>query len=601
MQGWEGLLGGTPECNQTAWNGVREEVLDLVTNDVGLNRVKLPLRSGYEDSTDHFSRYMRGETTFDQWKYTWFRPVNDDADPRHREPGRIPVGLSRPRRRDAAPAHEGIACRRVGDDLWVSLAYVGGRNTVHEGDPEEYAELVEQVFVHLRDRYGLVPQSIEVINEPNMHDAWTPAQVARALLAARARLAAIGITPQFIGPSTSTMQAAERFLDGMLAVPGAREALTDFSYHRYGGNLAVLAAHSRARRLVGYRTAMNERIGADKDTLYQDLTVGHVSSWQQFAVVFCPPPERGDGGGIYVRFTTEDTLHPTARLTPMARYLRQYFRYVRFGAHRIEADASDDGVRVTAFVNPDGGAVVVVDGDRARTLEIRGLPAGRYGDVVHHPGRGRRAGRRRDRQGRDPQWCSHRCRARGRYHDRFRWRRPRAAPGTWRSDRVRPVSDLHAGTGTSSASRRGAVARPSGGSCCWRLGRARRWPSRCRGRGRRIRTCSRRGSSRGPSHRDSGHRLAVAAGGVGRAWGVASRLGMAEAYRTRALAHCGGGGAGGAECGRVARPAPSGRRSRAGDDLPVAGRRNGVAPRQGDGCGCHRARRGAHHTLARRE
>ena len=86
MQGWEGLLGGTPECNQTAWNGVREQVLDLVTQDLGLNRVKLPLRSGYEDSTDHFAKYMRGEISFDEWKYTWFRPVNDDADPRHANP-----------------------------------------------------------------------------------------------------------------------------------------------------------------------------------------------------------------------------------------------------------------------------------------------------------------------------------------------------------------------------------------------------------------------------------------------------------------------------------------------------------------------------------
>lgn len=377
MQGWEGLLGGTPECNQVAWNGVRDQVLDLVTNDLGLNRVKLPLRSGYEDSTDHFARYMRGEISFDDWKYTWFRPVNDDADPRHANPAGFQWSfLDHLVETQVLPIKERLQAR--GDDLWINLTYVGGRNPIHADAPAEYAELVEQAFVHLRDKYGIVPQSLEVINEPNMHDTWTPVQVANALLAVRARLAAIGIAPQFIGPSTSTMQAAETFLQGMLAVPGTREALTDLSYHRYGGNLTVLTRLAARAESLGYRTTMNERIGADQDTLYQDLTVGHVSAWQQFAVVFCPPPDRGDGGGIYVRFTTEDSLHPTARLTPMARYLRQYFRYVRLGASRIGAESSDGDANATAFTNPDGGTVVVVRTRGPRDIEVRGLPSGDY-------------------------------------------------------------------------------------------------------------------------------------------------------------------------------------------------------------------------------
>lgn len=378
MQGWEGLIGGTPECNQTAWNGVREQVLDLVTNDLGLNRVKLPLRSGYEDSTDHFTPYMRGESSFLDWKRTWFQPVNDDEDPQHANPAGFQWAfLDHIVETEVLPIRERLRAR--GDDLWLSLVYVGGRNRVHKGRPDEYAELVEQAFRHLRDRYGLVPQSFEVINEPNMHKSWTPTEVAQALLAAKARLAAAGFTPQFIGPSGSTMRASEIYLDTMLTVPGVREALTDLSYHRYGGNVNVLQRLARRADSLGYRTTMNERIGADHDTLHQDLTVGHVSSWQQFAVVFCPPPDRGDGGGIYVRFTTEDTLRPTARLTPMARYLRQYFRYVPLGASRIEARSDDKRLLVTAFRNPDGRVVVVANGDRARDVEIVGLPAGRYG------------------------------------------------------------------------------------------------------------------------------------------------------------------------------------------------------------------------------
>lgn len=378
MQGWEALIGGTPECNQRAWNGVRERVLDLAAFDLGLNRVRLPLRSGYEDSTDYFVRYMRGEMTFDQWKSTWFRPVNDDQDPRHVRVGGFQWSyLDHVVETQVLPLKRRLQER--GDDLWINVEYIGGANTPHGADPEEYAELVVATFERLRDRFGLVPQSLEVINEPNMHNAWTPQQVARALVAAKARLAAAGFAPQVIAPSTTTMQHALQYLDGMLAVPGAREALTDFSYHRYGGNAEVLGRIARRADSLGYRTAMLEKIGADQDTLFQDLTVGRVSAWQQFGLVHCAPPGRGDGGGIYIRFAQEDTLHPTARLTPTARYLRQYFRYVPLGAHRVAASSDDRQLRATAYVTPTGRQVVVVNADAARSLAVRGLAPGRYG------------------------------------------------------------------------------------------------------------------------------------------------------------------------------------------------------------------------------
>jgi hypothetical protein len=61
-----------------------------------------------------------------------------------------------------------------------------------------------------------------------------------------------------------------------------------------------------------------------------------------------------------------------------SRGLAQYFRYVRIGATRIEAQASDDGVRPVAFRNPNGSFVVVLASDGARTMAVRGLPPGRY-------------------------------------------------------------------------------------------------------------------------------------------------------------------------------------------------------------------------------
>ncbi|MEO6444512.1 MAG: glycoside hydrolase family 30 beta sandwich domain-containing protein [Gemmatimonadaceae bacterium] len=378
MRGWEALIGGMPECNLRAWDLARDRILELSANELGLNRVRLPLRSGTEAHRDPFVPYMRGETTFEDWKRTWTRAENDDADPFHADSAGFQWGfLDYTVETVVVPLREKLRAR--GESLWVNLDYVGGRTPMHADNPEEYAELVLAAFVHLRDRFGLVPNSMEIINEPNQRDTWSPEQVARALLAARSRLAAAGFTPQFIVPSTTTVEASLEYLDAMVRLPGVREAIGEVSYHGYGGGAPpVLRLAQRAQEL-GYPTAMLEKMGADEHDLYRDLTVGQISAWQQFAMVHCVQPDSGDGGGIYVRTIQADTLHPVTVLSTKSRRLRHYFRYIALGAQRVKATSSNDRVEATAFVNPDDRAVVVANVDRARTLRVRGLPAGRYG------------------------------------------------------------------------------------------------------------------------------------------------------------------------------------------------------------------------------
>lgn len=377
MRGWEGLVGGMPECNPVAWGAIRERVIDLAANELGMNRVRIPLRAGYEDSTDHFTPFLRGETTFDDWKRTWFRPVNDDDDPRNARPGGFQwAHLDNTMATVVLPLRERLRAR--GDDLWINLIYVGASSSGHQRDPAEYAELVDAAFRHLRDTYGLVPNSFEVVNEPNMRSAWTPHEVAAALLAVRERLAASGFSPEFIAPSTSTLQHALLFLDSMQQIPGVKEALTDVSYHRYSGGREALERLVRRTRALGLRTAMLEKINADHHVLHEDLTIGGVSAWGQFGMVFCPPRDSVNLGGIYVRVDETDPHRPTAYLTPYARLLRQYFRHVSLGAVRLGTRVRGRGIEATAFVNPDGRHVVVANVDEGRMLSVAGLPPARY-------------------------------------------------------------------------------------------------------------------------------------------------------------------------------------------------------------------------------
>jgi hypothetical protein len=377
MTGWEGLIGGQVSCNRYAWPLVKDTVLDLVANELGMNRVRLPLRSGYESHRDRFPAFMAGDVAHDDWKRDWFRPENDNDDPAVADPGGFQWAfLDHTVEEVVLPWRQRLVAR--GDDLWINLTYIGARNAVlHRDQPEEYAELVVETFRHLRDRYGLVPNSFEVVNEPNV-GKWPAPNVARNLLAARRRLAEAGFHPDFVGPSLTTINGTLDFLDSMAVVPGAVEALDELAYHRYDGGIHALRRFGEIARAGRARTAMLEDLRAGVDELHEDLVVANVSAWQKFGMVACPHPDSGAVDGVYVVVDWKDVTHPVAHLGASTRYLRQYFRHVGLGAHRVAAVSSNGRQAPTAFVNRDGRVTVVIRSRAAGRLGVEGLPAGRY-------------------------------------------------------------------------------------------------------------------------------------------------------------------------------------------------------------------------------
>jgi hypothetical protein len=170
------------------------------------------------------------------------------------------------------------------------------------------------------------------------------------------------------------MENALTYTDEIDQVPGAQQLLSEIAYHRYGGvsdaALAGLAARARA---TGRRTAMLEHIGSDVEDLYMDLTIGQASAWQQYTLAF--PKE--DNGGAY--FPIIDGRPVMGSRT---RYLRQYFHYVRMGAHRVKAESDAVSVRPVAFQNANGRLAIVMHVAEAGTIEVRGLRPGTYGASI---------------------------------------------------------------------------------------------------------------------------------------------------------------------------------------------------------------------------
>src|SRR5262249_8378197 len=162
-----------------------------------------------------------------------------------------------------------------------------------------------------------------------------------------------GFINDFVAPSTTCMNNAIGWFDDLIAVPGARQFITELSYHRYCGvsNASLDAISSRAIQ-YGINTSHLELIGADYNDLHADLTLGRNSAWAQYTLAI-PINDGSDDGAQYYIINDSDQNNPVITIGNRTKFLRQYFKFVRRGAIRIKATSGDSASDPIAFVNTD--------------------------------------------------------------------------------------------------------------------------------------------------------------------------------------------------------------------------------------------------------
>lgn len=378
MRGWEATA-QAGQFHSAAWSSYKNTVLDRSVNELGVNRVRVEVPSGVENPVDYFGQWREGKISEKEYISHRYDIVNDNADPNETASSGFQwSALDGTIIEVALPLRQRLHAR--GETLWVNVNYVDFGSSVfeHKSSPAEYAELVLATYQHMQAAFGFVPDSWEVALEPDTSSAnWSADQVAEAVKAAGDRLTAAGFSPNFVAPSTTSAANALAYIDRIAQTEGAMGYVGEFSYHRYCcASDGVL--QSIAGRAVQYdkQSAMLEWIGADQETLHQDIKLGRVSSWQQYTLAF---PNEPDNGAQY--YLVNDT-NPTAPIvTPGSRTLQlaQYFRFIRSGAERIEASTSNSDYDPLAFINTDGKYVVVVKAESGGSISLSGLPTGTYG------------------------------------------------------------------------------------------------------------------------------------------------------------------------------------------------------------------------------
>ena len=379
MNGWE----ATAQAGQAispAFRAYRDRLFDAAVQDLGIDRLRVEVRSGSEHTRDNWTAWRRGEIDQDAWRAIRYATVNDDADPFSVRPGGFWFSeLDDTVEAVVVPMRERLAA--LGRRLFVNVTYVAFTGQIgrgleyHHQNPEEYAEFVQATYQHLNQRHGFVPDAWEIILEPDNSPQWGAETLRQAMIAVGNRLQAIGITPRLIAPSTTSLRNAVLYAND-IGRRGPPRFWFELSYHRYRGvsesGVRAIAARAQDWNLG---TAMLEHIGSGYEDLHQDLKIGRNSSWQQFGLAF---PTTKDDGSLYFLVDDRNVAAPAVTMASRTPFLRQYFRYIRSGAVRVGAGSSDNAFDPLAFVNPDGRLVVVVKARHGGSFVVQGLPAGAY-------------------------------------------------------------------------------------------------------------------------------------------------------------------------------------------------------------------------------
>jgi hypothetical protein len=371
MDGWEAAAQAGQR--NVGFDGWKSSLFDQAVNDLGINRLRVEVYAGAENPSDYFATEVDDESPSARCNH--WNTVNDNDDPQVINPAGFHFSqVDSEVVKVVLPMKERLEAR--GEHLFVNLNYVAFigqcRPTVYVHiEPAEYAEFILAAFLHLRERFGFVPDAVEIILEPDNGTPWSGTLIAQAIVATAVRLSAEGFHPLFVAPSTTDMGHAVTYADDIYRVSGVQPLLYELAYHRYSGvsdgNLTALSQRAIEHST---HTAMLEHIGSGVEDLYTDLTVGQVSAWQQYALAF----PAADNGGHYYSIVNGQPV-----MGDRSRYLRQYFHYVRAGARRVSAQSNTPLDRPVAFQNANGRVVVVIHVGQADSIEVRGLRPGKYG------------------------------------------------------------------------------------------------------------------------------------------------------------------------------------------------------------------------------
>jgi O-glycosyl hydrolase len=339
----------------------RSEVLDLVFGDLAPSVVRIKPRPAME-------------------------PVNDDADPAHVNA----AGFVRPEDHLWQLAEifaRGNAPKLIGA-LWTPPAWMkttgqeccGG--TLLPGMDAELAEFFS-VYLSYLEEAGHPLDSLSIQNEPEAASPWdantyAPPRMANVLEAVAQRIVADGHATRLHGPDDAVASFVPVYLPALLAKPTAASLFDAVGFHLYGSTwypdsstvapdvtpVVNAAPEGMPLWMTEFSNTTFEGYGSFDEGIWQaELIHESLVAGVSMYVMWNLYRPGGPGEAAIVIPTTSGAHGYT--VTPKYWTLRQYAKYVRPGAVRVEATSGDPDLLVTAFRDDEAGKLIAVAINRA--------------------------------------------------------------------------------------------------------------------------------------------------------------------------------------------------------------------------------------------
>lgn len=162
-----------------SWQPYRQKILDRLVYELGINRFRLGFSSGFENPVDYWTRFETGQISYTEFAQHAYQVSNDNDDPGTANPSGFQFSLL-----DSQAEQVLLPLRRLietnGEKLFVNLCFVDFKsnkaNLEHALTPDEYAELTNETFLRLKAKYDIVPDSLEIILEPDNTILGLPAE-----------------------------------------------------------------------------------------------------------------------------------------------------------------------------------------------------------------------------------------------------------------------------------------------------------------------------------------------------------------------------------------------------------------------------------------
>jgi O-glycosyl hydrolase len=349
MRGWGGTLSFLRNLNDISQPTI-DQIVDEAVDDLGLTFLRIGYAMLQEPFNDNANPRSINLAAF------------NDADVIDRE-----VAQSTRRFNQRVQAN-GEPPTYLLDKDWESSAPAWMND-------EEFAENITATVLYFRNRHGIHINFNSIDNEPTHFDPYTPERQRPMIKVMGRMFQENGLSTKVALNEGINASSTWDYIKAMENDADVWPHIGLLNWHLYGPNdpfRSLIRDFGAAR---GIPTAMTEFTQAQISHLIDDLTLGGVSYWTRYFVA-----DRGPAVTASSNYFSVNLEGTSFDRNIAYNQFRQFMRYVRPGAVRIDASSTQPAIRAFGF-DRSGSRVAVLVNTSAQAFDVtvQGLLPGRYG------------------------------------------------------------------------------------------------------------------------------------------------------------------------------------------------------------------------------